>query len=168
MRYRLTPKTIIDRSGQCILHRPAALESDAYSAVVKASDGGPLRHGVGFTIVRKVFIRPSIVVLNLARNPLTVFREISFRVVNSFKRMFVGRPLAHVRDKVGEIIPAFTNVNTSAPIIRELAIGWIQAPLAHCFPNVVNRSFRKTMCLFECHNTMVTDCSYYGNHADTL
>lgn len=79
--------------------------------------------------------RPLVVGLLHARGPATVLGRVWAIVVDAVQRMS-GWARSHVGQEQIEALPAWTNHNAAATIIRIRRISWIATPLAHLLPSV--------------------------------
>lgn len=77
--------------------------------------------------------------------PTAISRFVIAIVVDAVNRLANGA-LAHIGKKILELIPSFTNTNSSAPIVFVLRNMFVSAPGTHTCPTSVSRSFsRDTM-----------------------
>jgi hypothetical protein len=78
--------------------------------------------------------------LNGGRGPPAVFGVVRAVVVAAVDLMFRGRPAAHVRDEVGEPVPALppvTDRDAPAAVVGVLLFTGVAAPASHLLPDSV-------------------------------
>ena len=80
-----------------------------------------------------------------ARGPLAVFRAVGAVIVDALKGQ-AGRMLAHIREKLGKVVPRGAYGNPPPAVTGEVSGPWIEAPLPHPMPDVVSRRARHSVC----------------------
>lgn len=125
-----------NRAGKGFFGSPAKdFDSLPYPVCGNAAGFGPLGDGVGAPVVRDEVVVGLVAPLLLATRPPAILGAVRTVIVDAFD-CAAGRPLAHVRNKVGEgVLPAVAHFDP-AP-----TIAWgagIRASSAHGFPYVVD------------------------------
>lgn len=100
---------------------------------------GPLGNRQGFALVGQEGVRATVISLFDICGPSAVARLVIARIIAAFNRISI-RCSAHIFQKITEVIPARTNGNPSATIIRKRLIVGIITPGPHTSPNAVSSS----------------------------
>lgn len=99
-----------------------------------------VRHGHAFTADRDQTVRRRVVGLLSVGRPSAVVRSVIAIVVDAFNRMIVGRPLAHIREKLCEVsAPSFAYANTSCAVGVKACVASVVTTLLHVEPHTIFR-----------------------------
>ena|SRR5215831_2257525 len=85
-------------------------------------------------------VRTFIAVLLLARRPFAVLGTVAFVIIDTLKRQFRVGARSHIGKKILEIMPSFTNCDTSAAIVVKALVCSFIAAAHHAIPNKIFRA----------------------------
>ena len=120
---------------QCIFERPFLVKAASQGIFVDAESSRPLGHRKRFALVGDVAARAFVVVLLLLCLPAAVFGGVASVIVDSSYGCSLERLRPHVSEEVlKRVLPAFTDFNSSGPVVLELGIIGLVAPRPHITP----------------------------------
>ncbi len=110
--------------------------SDSVERSFRAKNNHGLANRHLFPSIDYFFATSSVVGLFLGRCPSAIRWFVITIVVYALDRMFIGRAMSHIRDKILKIFPPFTYFNASSTVVCKTLAIFIVAPLSHSGPNI--------------------------------
>lgn len=131
---------------------PAIYKSTVQSGRVDPSFSCPLGKGLNATVKAQSFVNPLVIMLRLLGGPYAIIRRIAQTVIQSFQRMTIRRPMAHVSNESIKGCPLFAHGNSTPAVIFIAWVCRVLTSLVHRLPcNVFGLTghavFSQSLCL---------------------
>lgn len=127
------------------INRPPESKSSRNAGYRKTRNFSPFRQAPSFSAKRNQMIVPPVSGLFRLSSPSAIFRTVWAVVINTVNRVFFGRTLSHVFQKMSKIFPPFTNGYASRSVFVIGGMVGVLATTSHRVPTFIHGVIGKAM-----------------------